>query len=137
MINNKKNGFTLIELIATISLLAIFSVVVLINLSYLKTNEDNKNAERFQKRVEEAACSYIDMIENTNMRKNCKISGCTIYLSDLIDTDVALISYDEIDPYTNMKAKDEKDCIYVSISWKQNETYKEKVCEMKRGSTCQ
>lgn len=137
MLDNKKNGFTIIELIATITLLAVFSVVVLLNMTGLKTAEDNKNIERFNNHIEEAACSYIDMIENTSLRSSCKSSGCNIYLSQLIASDIALVDSDAIDPYTNMKVESEKDCVYVQISWEQKDNYKEKKCEMKRGASCQ
>lgn len=137
MLNKNNKGFTLVELIAIITLLAVLSVTILVNMVGIKGNEDNKNVDRFQKKVEEAACSYIDMIDNTQMRNNCKDSGCSVNLSVLYQDNIALIDSEEIDPYTNMKVTSEGDCIYVQINWVQKGTYKEKVCEMKRGSTCQ
>ena len=136
MIKNKKNGFTLIELIATIALLAILSVVILLNMVGLKTTEDNKNIERFKKNVEESACAFIDMIDNNSRRATCKVNGCTVYLSELMRSDINLIDSEEVDPYTNMKASSEKDCIYVRITWEQKGSYKEKKCVMNRGSRC-
>lgn len=138
MIKNKKNGFTLVELIATIALLAILSVVILLNMVGLKTTEDNKNIKRYEKQVEEAACAYIDMIDNNSRRTNCKNNGCTItvYLRELIRSDIALIDPEEVDPYTNMKSESEGNCVYVDISWVQKSAYKEKVCQMKRGASC-
>ena len=139
MIKNKKNGFTLVELIATITLLAILSLMILLNMVGLKTTEENRKAERFQKNVEEAACAYIDLMDNTTMRNNCKnnSNGCTVYLSTLIDNSVALIDSESIDPYTNKLVTDEKDCVYVRIKWLNNNGFKQKQCELQRGEGCQ
>ena len=116
MLNKNNKGFTLVELIAIITLLAVLSVTILVNMVGIKGNEDNKNVDRFQKKVEEAACSYIDMIDNTQMRNNCKNSGCSVNLSVLYQDNIALIDSEEIDPYTNIKVASEGDCIYVQIN---------------------
>ena len=142
MIKNKKNGFTLIELIATIALLAILATVILLNMVGVKTTEENRNADRFKKNVEEAACAFIDMMDNNNRRNTCKrnTNGCDIYLSELISSSIlneSLISEDVVDPYTNKKAGSEKNCIFVNVKWEQNGSNKQKKCEMKRGSGCQ
>lgn len=135
MLKNKKNGFTLIELIATITLLAVLAMVILANMVGIKTNEDNRNAERFQKSVEEAACAYIDMMENVDLRQSCKNdssnSECKITLGLLSSSNVALIDSEEVDPYTNMLVKDEPN-IYVQVSWINKDGYKEKKCTMYR-----
>ena len=142
MAKNKKNGFTLVELIATIALIAILSVVILVNMVGIKTTEDNKNTERFENSIADAACSYIELLNKYSFRDSCKkaANGCTIYLSTLLQSDVALIDGNEVDPKTNKKAIDVKNCIFVEVKWvkvSSGSTYKKKVCETKRGTACQ
>ena len=140
MRKNKKNGFTLIELIATVVLIAVLATVILVNMTGIKSNEDNSKAARFQKNIEEAACAYIDMNENTALRQRCKNNSsaaeCKIKLSTLSSNSVALIDPDDIDPVTNDKVGNEGNCIYVQVKWNNNGGYKQKVCEMARGASC-
>ena len=136
MKKNKKNGFTLIELIAAMALLAILSTVVLVNMVGIKHNQEEAQSVRFENDIEEAACTYIDMSTNSELRQRCKSDSsrneCKIKLDTLISDSVALIEPDLFDPLTNKKAIEEKDDIYVQIKWENKSGYKEKKCEMKR-----
>ena len=132
----KKNGFTLIELVATMALIAILATVILVNMTGIKSNEESKQSDRFKKNIEEAACAYIDMSTNALNRDACKnnpnASQCIVYLKTLIDDEIALVDGESYDPITNSTAEDLKDTIYVQISWVNNNGYLEKKCEMKR-----
>ena len=133
----KKNGFTLIEMIATIVLLAAMATVILVSMTGVKNNEDESSIKDFKEKVEEAACTYIDLAIQTNFRNKCKEgiyseSQCRISLSTLIRDDIALLDPETVDPSNNKKLRDEKDNIYVQIKWVNNDGYKEKKCEMVR-----
>ena len=134
----KKNGYTLIELIVTIGLIATAATVILLNVVGMKSNQDEDNSKRFKKAIEDAACSYIDMSETEIMelRNHCKSSSdnrCNIPLSKLLDDKYALVDIDLKDPETNCTAEKEKDKIYVKIDFGSG-TIKEKKCTFVRTS---
>lgn len=136
----KSKGFTLVELIATMTLVAILATVILINMTGVKSNEDQNQADRFKKDVEEAACAYINMLDNVNIRNDCKDNGynthntniitydCKIKVRDLASDEINLIDEDEIDPSTNKKASEIDK--YVRINWVTNGEYKEQKCTL-------
>ena len=128
----KKNGFTLIEMIAVILLITLLATTIIVNMTGIKSNQDESSATRFKMIIESAACTYVDMNENiTNgKRDNCKVSGCNIALNELITQ--GLVEDDLKDKYTNKTALEEKDDIYVYVHWENDGGYKVKKCEMKR-----
>ena len=132
----KKNGFTLVELIATMVLIALLATVVLINTTGIKSNQDEASSSRFVSTVEQAACTFIDLSINADLRQRCKndssLDECKISLATLIRDDVALIDEDLKDPATNKLVSEEKDDIYVQVTFKQDGSYKVKSCEFKR-----
>lgn len=132
----RKNGFTLIEMIATIVLLTLMSTVILVSMTGVKSNEEVASADDFKNKVEEAACSYIDMAVQTTLRNKCKNnyneSTCRVYVSTLISDAVALLDPETVDPTNNKKLVEEQNNVYVQIKWIDNGGYKEKKCEMVR-----
>lgn len=133
----KKNGFTLVELIATITLIALIATVILINVVGMKSNQDETMAKRFKTTVEEAACTYIDLSTQTELRNICKSnsnnSRCNIPLSVLISDAVALMDANSKDYETNCTASQEQERVYVHVFF-EGTTLKEKKCEFKRTS---
>ena len=137
-----KNGFTLIEMIATLALMAMLVLIILVNMSGFKNDEENSEAKSFEEYVSEAACSYIDLSDNTTLRRDCKQdsatdvdsapSKCKISLSSLISSNVALIDENEKDLYTNKLAKEEADDVFVWVHWVQEDGYKVKKCDFYR-----
>jgi prepilin-type N-terminal cleavage/methylation domain-containing protein len=129
----KKNGFTLVELIATIALMSLLATVILINMVGIKDNQDTDKATKFEKDVEEAACTYIDSTSQVTFRESCKNgqNGCSVFLATLTSDNVALIEPDRIDPKTNKKASEEGS-LRVHVSWIKNGEYKSKKCELQR-----
>ena len=136
----KKNGYTLIELIVTIGLLATASTVVLINMIGMKGNQDIEQEDKFKETIESAACAYMDMIEQTKLREVCKINDtlddCKIPLEILISSQLELVESTLKDPATNCTTTQEKDNIYVQVNFKQStvngKTVKEKTCKFVR-----
>lgn len=81
-LNNK--GFTLIEILATIAIMAIIATMTTVNMTKIfqdknKITTDNKNSV-----IENAACVYIELKENQNLKKECKKVGCNIKSEVLI-----------------------------------------------------
>ena len=79
--NNK--GFTLIELIAAISIMIIISIVVTVNLNKTVKNKDDKRYQDFIRQVNDAACVYIDLYEKKSVKDSC-YPNCTVSVGTLI-----------------------------------------------------
>ena len=79
-----KKGFTLVELMATIGLLAIMSLVIGVNItSILKTSKQNE--EDFNKKqIEKAACVYYSS-EELNPSGSTNITVKNLIKSGLLD----------------------------------------------------
>ncbi len=129
----KNNGYTLVELIMTIGLLAAASTIILVNMVGIQGNQEQERQNRFKKTIADAACTYIDMSANSTFRRNCKSSGsCTVNLSTLLSKNYALIDLDYKDPETNCTTQQEQSRVYVQITFSGNP--KVKKCEFKRSS---
>ncbi len=112
--NNK--GFTLIEILVVIALVAALGVLVTINISSMLNSEDNDKCHNFVKEVEEAACVYVGLNQS-----KC-LGGCTITLGDLISdgfigTEINSCTNKEIDKNEEVKVTisgdGEKKCTYI------------------------
>ncbi len=106
----KKNGFTLVELIATIALIALASTVILINMTNINTKTEKEKEEKYKNKVMEAALVAVDSNEETrnsiisgnhsreelfaNCRENSGPIYCAILLQNLYESD--LISNEEM-----------------------------------------
>lgn len=116
----KKNGFTMVELIITIVLLALIAVVIGTNMVGLQSKQTEKNYKAFTGRLESAACQYIEKKENATQKRNCKSnpnsSYCNITVGTLINA--GLIDYDEIDPSTDEVVNTN---LVVKIKWSNGE----------------
>ena len=129
----KKNGFTLIELIATIVLIALLSTTILINMTGIKSNQDEASSSRFKSMIEEAACSYIDRIDNMTKRENFKNTGGYVTLKELICE--GLFDEETKDIETNTNALLQRDNIRVHIYWTPASGIREKKCVFERTGT--
>lgn len=77
-----KNGFTLVELLATISILAILATVSIVAInSTMNRAEDNTNKIQEEMFIDSAKAYVADHL---NEFKTCS-SGCNITISKLID----------------------------------------------------
>lgn len=102
----KKNGFTFVELIVIIGLLALLAIIIGTNMVGLQGKQQDKNYEAFKKKLESAACLYIEKSNPesykgpgtwNNFRSTCRTtSGCNVNLGWLIEE--GLISEDLANP---------------------------------------
>ena len=79
-----KKGFTLVELLATIAILVLMSVIIGVNItSILRSTEDTQ--ENFDKeQIEKAACVYVDSSLNTNKCSSKSETCYEVKVNDLI-----------------------------------------------------
>lgn len=107
----KKNGFTLVELMATIAILVLMSLVIGTNIvSILRATEDNEEAA-IKNDLEKAACVYVD----SSLNKDTCTTRCKIPVQNLIESGLIDESYEEeySDKYVEVTYKDgEKICTY-------------------------
>lgn len=92
-----KKGFTLVELLATIAILVLMSVIIGVNItSILRSTEDTQ--ENFDKtQIEKAACVYVDSSLNENHKCSNRTQPCTaITIADLISAGLLDDSYQSI-----------------------------------------
>jgi len=112
----KNKGFTLIELIITIALMALVGIVISTNMVGLFSNEEDTEYENFIKEIEDAACVYI---ETTGTKTTCRQNnGCKVTTNELISK--GYIDEDLKDPTTNELVKG-NDNYSVNITWVNNE----------------
>ncbi len=116
-----KKGFTLVELIATIAIMALIGLVISTNMLGMFSKEEDRDLESFKERIEEAACMYAELDENKHSL--CE-SGCTISINELINK--GYIEENLKDPSTGEKIKDNTSKYNVTLSWSNNE----KICRM-------
>lgn len=120
---HKKNGFTLIELVATIALMVLMGVIIANNLNSLFSSREEEDVTDFKELLESAACTYIDLSDpQIKLKKEtCKTSGCTVTTSVLITN--SLLDEDMKNPLTGAKItgsevikisypNGEKTCVY-------------------------
>lgn len=79
-----KLGFTLIEVLATISIMALIATMVVINMPKMFENSYAKNENNNNSLIEEAACLYIELNKNKDLKESCLNNGCDISIDDLI-----------------------------------------------------
>lgn len=81
----KKKGFTLIELIITIGLIALFGIVIVNNLTGIFSKQQDSQYETFKKTLENAACAYLDLTNGKTKKNICQSSGSvTVPISTLL-----------------------------------------------------
>lgn len=58
-----KKGFTLIELMVTVGLLALMGVIIGVNITSILRSTEKQNDDFDKKQIEKAACVYVDSDE--------------------------------------------------------------------------
>ena len=114
--NNK--GFTLMEIIIVIALLATLSVVMGLNMTNTMKNQKEKEKEEYKEKITNAACVYADLDDTCRNNGSCLISISTLIENGLLDKTI-------VNPYSSNKETVEKDTHKVKFSKKNNA----KVCE--------
>jgi prepilin-type N-terminal cleavage/methylation domain-containing protein len=138
----KKNGYTLVELIVTIGLIATAATVILVNMVGMRSDQDVDNSKKFKNAIAAAACTYIDMSDPAIAEKRnlCKSdpnnSACKVNLEVLLNDTIALVDPDLKDPETNCTAEKEKNKVYVTVKFEKStsngRSVYEKKCEFNR-----
>lgn len=95
----KNRGFTFVELIVIIGLLALLAIVIGTNMVGIQGKQNEKNYNSFKEKFESAACMYIEKSSQANLKKTCKTSGCTVNGKKLVED--GLIAEDLVNPTTN------------------------------------
>lgn len=119
-----KKGFTLIELIITIAIMALIGIVISTNMLGLFSKQEDKEYEEFVNKIEDAACVYVETEFTSTERTNCRNHGCIITMDNLIYS--GYISEDLKDPNTGDKIINDLDRYQVKVNWVNNV----KTCEI-------
>ena len=112
----KKNGFTLIEILVVIVLLAAVSVTVGVNMSGMAERQKEKEIKEYKETLENAACVYA---ETNNILTDSEVT-----IKTLIDE--GLVNKNLKNPETNEPVSKYENNI-VLIKW----DIKEKKCSLK------
>lgn len=112
----KKNGFTLIEILVVIVLLAAVSVTVGVNMSGMAERQKEKQIKTYKETLEKAACVYA---ETNNILTDSEVT-----IKTLIDE--GLVNKNLKNPETNDPVSKYENDI-VQIKWNNNE----KKCSLK------
>lgn len=98
-----KKGFTLIELIITIGLLAVIGTVISTNILGTLDKQQENTYNNFKETLENAACTYVESNEYIKNNDRCsKSNGCTVTISKLLDKGL-IEDNDLINPKTQKK----------------------------------
>ena len=116
----KQNGFTLIELIVTIALLAVVAAISFVSISKVLESSKDRNCESIISSIKTAANEYAsDKRYNKDFIDSVKNYTVTIDASTLIDIDNNYLSSPIINPYT----KDEVTAADIKIKYEFNKNY--------------
>ena len=106
----KNKGFTLVELIITITLIAIISVTIGVSMSGMLGRQEERQAEEYVNTIAEAACVYAEVNDIT--------TSTSVKISDLISA--GLLSSELTNPISDRPITDYNDNT-VSITWNNGE----------------
>ncbi len=109
-----KKGFTLVELLCTITIMGFIATMVSVNI--VNIFEEKEKASEISKNsiISEAACLYVDLDENKSLKENCKASSCNITTEQLIKRGL-------------LKESDVEKLEVINITYQNNE----KICQIK------
>lgn len=108
-----KKGFTLIELIAALVIIALISTIVIINLDSVVNQTNSRKEADFKTDLEKAACVYIDLQANASYKNTCYSSGtCNVTVAQLISG--GIITSDMEDPVTKQNISPS---LVVTVTW--------------------
>ena len=103
-----KKGFTLVELMATIGLLAIMSLVIGVNITSILKNTKQREEDFNKEQIEKAACVYYSS-EELNPSGSKEIFVKNLIESGLLDETYRNVENRKVTITVN---DDEKKCIY-------------------------
>lgn len=107
-----KKGFTLIELLASITIMALIATIASINFVKIFDNERIIADNNKDTIITEAACVYIELEKNKDLKNTCLKNGCEISSDTLIKS--GLLKEDDVSNSKVIhiyKENNEKKCI--------------------------
>ena len=110
-----RKGFTIIELLVTIALIASVSVAIGVNVIKMQERQKEKEIQDFKEKLERTACTYADVMGIDAESGIDSISTCNL----IKDGYLKKINI----PGTDYKLGDQRN-LNISISWNNNE----KIC---------
>ena len=120
-----KKGYTLIEIIAVMVIIALITTIVILNFDNSIEKSNNKKETAFVNDLEKAACVYIDLKENAIFKSSCYSSNtCTVSVAQLVSS--GILASDMIDPSTNSEIDQQ---LTISVTWDSDGT---KTCTFTR-----
>lgn len=105
----KNKGFTLVELIITIALIAVISVTIGVSMTGMFSRQEEKDAEAYVVTIENAACMYVEISGTTDIE---------VTIAELLDN--GFLNAELQNPITNKSISDYRDNI-VEINWNNGE----------------
>lgn len=109
-------GFTLVEIIVTIGIMALIGIVIANNMTGLLSEQNDEEYESFKKELENSACIYVETDWSLDTRNSCKRSNnCTITVDELIKS--GLIDEETKDPSTGEAILENSEKYSVTIRW--------------------
>lgn len=102
----KKNGFTLVELLVVIALMAVITTSISVAVFKMLSDQRDNISEAEIDNIETAACVYAEVY---NLRDSCNSSVCEISIS--IKDDLIPLGYLDNEDYDNDN---------VTVSWDSN-----------------
>ena len=104
-----RKGFTLIELLSAITIMGLIATITSINVMKILDNKKEINESNKDKLIEEAACIYIELDSNKELKNKCLTDGCNIGSDILINE--GLLDKDMNNRYVHIyKENNEKIC---------------------------
>ncbi len=79
-----KHGFTLIEILATITIITIIASIASFNIIKIFEKKEQTNEENTNNMITSAACVYIELKKNESLKEECFSKGCEIKTDALI-----------------------------------------------------
>lgn len=107
-----KKGFTLIELLASITIMALIATIASINFVKIFDNERIIADNNKDTIITEAACVYIELEKNKDLKNTCLKNGCEISSDTLVKS--GLLKEDDVSNSKVIhiyKENNEKKCI--------------------------
>jgi len=107
-----KKGFTLVELLSSITIMTLIATIASINIINIFDNKEKENIESKENIITTAACVYIELDKNSSLKEVCLKNGCDITTNTLINE--GLLNENDVDNPEVIhifKENNEKKCI--------------------------
>ena len=107
-----KKGFTLVEILSSITIMALIATIASFNFVKIFDNEKEIGENNKDNIITTAACIYIELEENKNLKNTCLTNGCEITTDTLIKS--GLLKDDDVNntKVINIyKENNEKKCV--------------------------